>query len=319
MFHICKRVTVELGNLYWSSPEWQQHMKSKLTKDLYLIVLFVVLFLQIAGFCLAQGNASSAVRAIYLSGELYVALNDASHFVGAETVISDSSLIIRTTKGRLSLTDDSPDVIWHAKDEEPRRLALARPVYKRFDAWYAPDELLAILGINQGINERSTELYAANKTTKLVIQSIGNTFGGSWEIVQFDNNSSALSFYRVNERGEAQQNLFLLDIESLKTIFPEQSNQYERFKTNVKGKNALYFALSSLQASAWQAEFEFRQGSRSFKASYPTEISLLVGDNQDVSPEAPVTGIILLPDGFDLAKDMTISWANIDTRYRFIN
>lgn len=298
-------------------------MINRKTKSFSSVITFVITFfvvlLQFFGSVLAQSTSSTPVRAIYLSGELYVALNDASNFVGAETFISDRSLTINTAKGTLSLTDDSPDVVWFEKDKEARRLALARPVYKRFDAWYAPDELLAILGINQGINERATELYAANKSTSLVIQSVGNTFGGSWEILQFDNveKSSALSFYRNNERGEAQQNLFLMDIDSLKTIFPEQRAQYDRFITTIKGENVLYFALSSLQASSWQAEFSFRQGNRTFTASYPTEISLLAGDNQDVSPDAPVTGVILLPESFNLAEDMSISWSNIDTHYSF--
>jgi len=288
----------------------------------YAISIFSIILIQLVSIVLAQTNASTVVRAIYLSDELYVALNDASNFVGAETIVSDSSLTIKTAKGTLSLSDDSPDVIWNETNKEARRLALARPVYKRFDAWYAPDELLALLGINQGINDRATELYAANKATKLVIQSIGNSFGGSWEILQFDaqtngKDSSALSFYRMNERGEAQQNLFLMDIDSLKAIFPEQRAQYDRFTSTIKGKNVLYFALSSLQPSSWQAEFSFRQGSRSFTASYPTEVSLLAGDNQDVGPETPVTGIILLPDNFDLAQDMSISWANIDSRFQF--
>ena len=288
-----------------------------LTPISILIIFLAMLLIQVFGFVWSQ-TASSAVRAIYLSDELYVALNDASEFIGAETMLSGDSLLIRTSKGSLQLTDDSPDVIWHEIDQDPRRLALARPVYKRFDAWYAPDELLAILGINQGINERATELYAANKSTKLVIQTTGNNFGGSWEILQFDGeNSAALSFYRVNERGEAQQNLFLMDVETLKNIFPEQRAQFERFKTTIKKKNVLYFALSSLQASSWQAEFDFRQGGQSFKASYPTEISLLAGDNQDVSPDAPVTGIIVLPEGFDLGQDMTISWSNIDSHFHF--
>ncbi len=292
---------------------------AKTAKATFQLIVFVIFSAQLFTTVLSQNtslpnNTLNGVRAIYLSGELYVALNDASQFIGAQTTLSGKSLYIQTAKGILKLTDDSPDVVWQENNQERRRLALARPVYKRFDAWYAPDELLAILGIN----ERNSQLFAANKSTNLLIQTISNTFGGSWEILQFDaNRSSALSFYRVNERGEAQQNLFLMDIDSLKSIFPEQRNHYERFSRNIKEKNVLYFALSSLEASSWQAEFNFQQGSKSFKASYPTEVSLLSGDNQDVSPETPVTGVILLPDEFDLSQDMSISWSNINSVYNF--
>jgi len=61
----------------------------------------------------------------------------------------------------------------------------------------------------------------------------------------------------------------------------------------------------------------FQQRGRRFIARSPDTLVVLSGDAARVSPEQPVTGVILLPTSFDLRRPMNVRWQDTSTSMQF--
>ena len=100
-------------------------------------------------------------------------------------------------------------------------------------------------------------------------------------------------------------------------VFPEQRSALDAALTELERDRPLYFVLTSLSAGPWEPTFVLEQGDRTFEARHPFRVRILDGDPTFVAPDAPVVGVILLPEAFRLNLPLGITWGGVVSEITF--
>ena len=263
----------------------------------------LALFVVFLPFSLAQ-----SVEATRLANETYFSLQDVAKLLRYPTGITENSFTLRRGDGVLVVFANDPDLLWTPQNSSTETVALASPILKRESNWFAPTELLSFFTItlNNDVltlpNNQQVSLYFPRATSQN--ESSQNISSSS-----LPNGDIALVFYSSSDAGLDSLSLMIMDLGTLSI-----SAQY---KSNLKKSKPLYFVLTAIADSNWQNEIIFRQGNRVFAARYPLNIIILEGEATTVSPEKPVSGVITLPEDFDLRSNINVQWSGVNTDFRF--
>ena len=265
-----------------------------------IIIIFCIILLP---FSLAQ-----SVRATRLANETYFSLEDVTQLLGYNSSVTQNSFTLRQGSGVLIAFASDPDLLWTPKDSDTETITLASPILKRENIWFAPVELLSFLTINLSgdvltlPNGEQVSFYFPKAPTQSSVSQNTNN-------ITLDNGTTALVFYSSSTAGADSLSLMIMDLGTLSI-----SSQYQ---SNLENGKPLYFILTAIANSTWQSEIIFRQGSKVFAARYPLNIVILEGENDKVGPEKPVSGVVTLPEYFDLRSNINVQWAGVSADFRF--
>ncbi len=254
-------------------------------------------------FCLSQ-----SVEATRLANETYFSLKDVAELLNYNTSVTQNSFTLRRGDGVLVVFANDPDLLWTPQNASTETIALASPILKREDNWFAPTELLSFFSItlNNNVlilpnNQRASLYFPRTAPQSQASQNISS--------ISLPNGDIALVFYSSGEIGSDSLSLMIMDLGALSI-----ASQYQG---NLKKSKPLYFVLTALAESNWQSEIIFRQGNNVFAARYPLNIIILEGEATKVGPEKPVSGVVTLPESFDLRSNINVQWSGINTDFRF--
>lgn len=247
----------------------------------------------------------------------YVALADVARLEGFPVSQDATSLSVQSPDGVLVVFAGSPDVSWQpVSGRGGGDVGLSVPVITRNSTWYVPADAVELLGVavlgnNLQLTDgrRVTVDYRSNRTLQT---SVGRS-----EQVALANNVSAVALYAPGGAGADSVSLLLADVGMLSLAFPEQRRDFDGILNQFNDARPLFFSVTALVASSWQSEVIFQQQGRRFIASSPDTLVVLAGDSARVSPEQPVTGVILLPTSFDLRRPMNVRWQDASTAMQF--
>lgn len=282
-------------------------------------------FFAISLFILATLNPSWAqnpsLGALSLGGQYYVELGEFATSLNYPYSTTSGSFTLRSPQGILIVYSNSPDIDWTPVGGNPQESSqsMSAPVIRKDAQWFVPSDVYALLGISidsTGLRLSDGRLFSLRLPS---INSLPQS-GGRSEVVELANSVSAISLYSSSLAGTNTISLMLVDLSLLALAYPEQRSLIDNFignTSNASNHRLLFFVISALESISWQGDVVFSQGTRRFSAQHPQHISLLSGDSRQVSPDAPITGIILLPKSFDLRSNITILWKGSSANFQF--
>lgn len=268
-----------------------------------------------------QGQASESVSALRLAGQTYVSLSELARMRGYSVSegADHKDLTVRSERGVLVVFDQSPDILWQpvaeSREGEDER-SLSAPVTRQVDGWYVPQELLRLLG------------YAATQDELILpgdrrvayrfpAQSTLARGAGAYEVVELGNSVRGLTLYASGTVGPETLGLLLVDAGLLPLALPAERHALDEALAQLPPGRPLYFVLTSLAQSPWETSVVFTQGALRHVARYPQQLTLLEGSSSGVSPDAPVSGVMMLPSRFNLRAPVRVSWADVSAEFQF--
>ena len=247
----------------------------------------------------------------------YIALAEVARLEGFPVSQDTTSVSVQSPAGVLVVFADSPDVSWRPSSSGGGgEMGLSVPVITRSGTWYVPPDAVELLGATVVGNT----LQLTNGRQVAVDYRSSNTLQtrvGRSEQVDLGNNVAALALYAPGGAGADSLSMLLADIGILSLAFPEQRREFDGVLNQFTDARPLFFSVTAVAASAWQSEVTFQQQGRRFIATNPDTLVILSGDGNRVSPEQPVTGVILLPTSFDLRRPMNVRWQDASTAMQF--
>lgn len=269
----------------------------------YLLLAFLLL---LCNFVQAQ-----SVSAIKRAGETFPSLQEVARAAGYSVSESGSGLTVRAPTGILTVFVDSPDVLWQPAQSGPQEdgASLSAPVA---EGWYAPPEAFALLNIRV-----TGEVVSLPDGRQLRVRERAPTLpqqASSSEVVSLSRGVSGLMLY---EPARAGTSLLLIDAELLSLALPNERFVLDSFLNEVEGYRALYFVAASLEPTSWQTDVTFTQGGQSFTARAPFSLSVLEGDEGQLSPDAPASGVVLLPQWVSLREPLSVRWMGAVGNFQF--
>lgn len=261
-------------------------------------------------------SGALAVPALKLAGTTYVSLSDVARLMGYSVTAEADNLTVRAPAGVLTVFSGTPDVIWTPRGEEKRDLSLPAPVVRQKGAWYAPADLFALLSMRVE-GETLVLPDGERRALELPLDLPEALRGSRSEQVALGNEVEALALYADGSAGADTLGLLLLDVGLLALAFPEQRRELDTFVAGLESGKVLYFIVTAVEETPWETSLVFRQGGERFEARYPYSLSILEGDAGSVSPTTPVSGVVLLPDAFNLREPLTVEWGEVSSSFRF--
>ena len=246
----------------------------------------------------------------------YIALADVARLEGFPVSQDATSLSVQSPAGVLVVFANSPDVLWQSSGSGGGDIGLSVPVIARGGTWYAPPDAVELLGVTVVGNRvqltDGRQVTVAYRSSRTLQTSVGRS-----QQVDLGNNVSALTLYAPGGAGEDSLSMLLADVGMLSLAFPDQRRDFDSVLTQFNEARPLFFSITAVAASPWQSEVTFQQQGRRFIARSPDTLVVLSGDAARVSPEQPVTGVILLPTSFDLRRPMNVRWQDASTAMQF--
>jgi hypothetical protein len=218
------------------------------------------------------------------------------------------SVTLRLDSGVLTLFTDSTEALWFARGAtEPVEARLSAAT--RFDGtdWWVALDLISLLG--GSISGRTVLLPGQARLLLQQPDTSGSAVAG--EQVELARDVTAL---RLNSGATS---VLLVDLGLLGLVHPEQRQELDSFLGELDGERPLYFVVTSSRESAWEAVFGFRQAELQFEARLPWQAVILEGDEQVVTPDQPVSGVILLPAEVNLRSPLEVTWQGRTGRITF--
>lgn len=247
----------------------------------------------------------------------YLALEDIARLEGYPVSQDATSLSVQSPDGVLVVFAGSPDVSWRpVSGRGGGDIGLSVPVIARNGTWYVPPDAVELLGVT--VLGNSVQLTDGKQVG--VDYRSSNTLQtrvGRSEQVDLGNSVSAVALYAPGGAGEDSVSILLADMGMLSLAFPEQRREFDGILNQFTDARPLFFSVTAVAASPWQSEVTFQQQGRRFIATNPDTLVILSGDSNRVSPEQPVTGVILLPTAFDLRRPMNVRWQDASTAMQF--
>ncbi len=270
-------------------------------------VLFT-LFLLLYSFSQAQ-----SVSAIKRAEETFPSLEEVARAAGYSSSASANGLTVRTPAGILTVFVGSPDVLWQSAQgrRQEDNASLSAPVAQ---GWYAPPDAFALLNIK--VTEERVTL-PDGKTLRVRVRTLSSPRQSNRsEAVSLGRGVSGLMLYGWGP-ARAETSLLLVDAGLLSLALPNERLALDDFLDEVEGYRPLYFVVTSLAPTSWQADVTFSQGGQRFTAKAPFNLSILEGDAGQLSPDAPVSGVILLPQWVSLREPLAVSWMGAAGNFQF--
>ena len=250
-------------------------------------------------------------------GFSYIALAEVARLEGFPVSQDATSLSVQSPDGVLVVFTGSPDVSWQPiSGRGGGDVGLSVPVIARGDTWYVPPDAVELLGVT--VLGNSVQLTDGRQVG--VDYRSSNTLQtrvGRSEQVDLGNSVSAVALYAPGGAGEDSVSMLLADVGILSLAFPEQRRDFDSVLNQFSDARPLFFSVTAVAASPWHSEVTFQQQGRRFIATKPDTLVILSGDGNRVSPEQPVTGVILLPTSFDLRRPMNVRWQDASTAMQF--
>ena len=270
--------------------------------------LFVISFLFLCSFAQAQ-----SVTAIKRAGETFPSLQEVARLAGYSWSESAGGLTVRAPAGILTVFIGSPDVLWRSAQGQRQEdgASLSAPVA---EGWYAPPDAFALLGMevtDEGVRLPDGKQVRLRVRTPSLPQQSRNS-----EVVSLERGVSGLMLYGRGPTN-VETSLLLVDAGLLSLALPNERLALDGFLDEVEGYRPLYFVTTSLEPTAWQADVTFSQGGQSFTAKAPFNLSVLEGDAGQLSPDAPASGVILLPQWISLREPLSVSWMGAVGSFQF--
>jgi hypothetical protein len=242
------------------------------------------------------------------AGVLYISLSDVAKQLGYSVSEGSGSLTIRFGDTVLTFFAGSPDITLNGSDD-----TLSSSVSKSGD-WFAPDDALSFL--NVALEGDSLVLPDGHRVA-LDFPAARASFGSSrWEQVDLGNSVTGVSFYMSGSTGEETVSILMLDLKLLALAFPDQQKALDAVSSKFMKGKPIYFLVTALAPSAWESSFTLEQQGRVLQYG-GSSVSLLEGDPTTVSPEVPVSGVLVLPDWVNLRQPITVTWSGITASVQF--
>jgi hypothetical protein len=272
----------------------------------------VVALATLWGVALAQPT----IAALRVDGTPYYALETVVLALGALSSGDDGSLSVTAATGVLTLFDGAPDGLWRGVgDGGAAEVSFAAPVLRRSDGWYVPADVLGFLGVEAAADVLSLP-DGRNLPIAFPPPPVAGEGGGS-ELEDLGNGVIGLRFYAPGPGGPDDLSLLVIDLGLLPLVFPDQRSALDAALTELERDRPLYFVLTSLAPATWEPTFILAQGERTFEARHPFRVRILEGDPNSVAPDAPVIGVILLPEVFRLDAPLGITWSGVASEITF--
>jgi hypothetical protein len=260
--------------------------------------------------------AQPSVAALRVDGTPYYALETVVLALGALSSGDDGSLSVTAATGVLTLFDGAPDGLWRGDgDGGAAEVSFAAPVLQRSGGWYVPADVLDFLGVEAG-PEALTLPDGRSLPVAFPPPPLAGEGGGA-ELEDLGNGVTGLRFFAPGPSGPDDLSLLVIDLSLLPLVFPEQRSALDAVLTELERDRPLYFVLTSLAAAPWEPTFVLSQGERTFEARHPFRVRILDGDPATVAPDAPVIGVILLPEAFRLDAPLGITWGGVASEITF--
>ena len=266
-------------------------------------------FLLVSLLFLCTFAQAQSVSAITRAGETFPSLREVARAAGYSSSESANGLSVRAPTGILTVFVGSPDVLWQSAQGAPEggSASLSAPVA---EGWYAPPDAFAMLGIK--VTEAGVTLPDGRQLRVRVSVPTPPRQGKHSDVVSLGRGVSGLMLY-----APTGTSLLLVDAGLLSLALPDERLALDSFLDEVEGYRPLYFVATSLAPTSWQAEVTFTQGGQGFSASEPFNLSVLEGDTGQLSPDAPVSGVILLPQWVSLREPLSVSWMGAAGSFQF--
>lgn len=245
-------------------------------------------------------------------------MSDLARLLSYSVTDSGNSVTLRTPEGVLVLFDDSPDLDWtpiDAVNTGATILSLPTPSFKEDGEWFAPTQVLDLLAASA--TSQTLTLPDGRELRLEIPATTQSQAARNSSLVDLGNGVMGLSFYKASPDGRDTLSLLLLDAGLMPLAFPEQRTQLDTVLTQLQEGKPLYFIVTSLADSSWDNRFRIEQDGRALEYSYPTGVSLLEGDATRVTPESPVSGVLLLPDWINLRRPISVTWAGVTATVRY--
>lgn len=255
---------------------------------------------------------ASSLSALRVRGAVYVEASETARALGMEASGTGPSLSLRGEAGILTVFEGSPDLLWRPRGGAEEELSLPLPVLREGGRWFLPAGALEPLGVRL---EGGALAFADGRRFDLRFPPAGPAQAGRWEPLSLAGGVPALAFYAPGLGGAETVSLTLLDATLLAVAYPGARAAVDGVLAPL-GK-VLYLVAVATGETSWESEITFLQGGRSFTASSPQAISLLAGEAGRVGPDAPVSGLVFLPDWLELRRPVTVRWAETSATFQF--
>ena len=266
------------------------------------------------GWSLAAWAGAQDVPALRLAGEPYLSLTDVSRALGYSVSEAPNSLTVRAEGGMLTVFE-SPDILWKTPTSAEDELNLPAPVVRQNGLWYAPEELFVLFEVR--LEGEALVLPDGRRLDLTFPLEKVAARGRGFETVSLGNQVDALALYASGSAGADSVSLLLVDVGLLGLAFPDQQRALDAFMGSLKRGRPLYFVVSASSESPWETVVRFHQGEQSFEARYPEGLNVLEGEAGSASPERPVSGVVILPDTFNLREPVSVEWMSAGSSFQF--
>lgn len=283
--------------------------------------LMLRLLILLLGGLLSCVGFTESIPALRLAGVPYISLTELARSLGYSTSTSAGSLTIRSDTGVLVVFEGSPDAFWRSGSSqaslEESETSFSLPVHRQEEQWYAPEEVLLILGVRLQGSTLQLPQGRGQLTLEYPPDTLNTSGPGSFEIVELGHGAYGLTLYGAGAAGVDTLSLLLVDVGVLSLVYPEQQRELDTFMSTLEGGRPLYFVVTSVADGPWEASVTFMQEGRSFVAQPPYDLSVLEGERGLVGPARPVSGIVLLPGSFNLRAPITVQWGSSLAEFQF--
>lgn len=269
-------------------------------------------------FCVALLQNAVAIGALRLAGVSYLSLTEVAKLMEYSVSETEDRLTVRTEEGVLVVFDGSPDILWQAAGEALAEdgFSLIASVRRQHGDWYAPAQLFERFGM--ALDGEFLVLPTGRRVGLEFPQTLATESSfPPFQTVELGNGVQGLALYAPGSSGLDTVSMLLVDIGVMGLAFPEQQAELDRFMAEFEEGRALYFVITAVSASPWETELTFQQGNEQVSVRYPNGLSVLAGEVGQVSPAAPVSGVLRLPKDFSLRRPITISWAGVTASFQF--
>ena len=250
------------------------------------------------------------------SGVTYVSLSAFAKLLGYSTAQSGGSFTVRSNTGVLIVFENEASLLWQPSGAaQSTEQSLSAPSFKDNQDWFVPIDTFDVLGVAIGDNAL---IMDDNQRISLSFpQTLTTENGSSFEVIDLGQNVPGLVLYASAGGQRDAISVLLVDTGLLGLAFPEYRRDFDTFMTSLGEEKVLYMVVTSLIDTTWQADLTFSQGERAFTVRYPTNLSILQGDSSRVSPDSPVSAVVVLPGWINLRERLTVQWQNVTASMQF--
>ena len=260
----------------------------------------------LTGACLGQESPEAAIPALRSAGQTLIDLTALARRYGWSASDGGDALTLRTDAGILTVFDGAPDVLWQAADQaNAADVPLSTPPQRSGAAWFVPEDLLQVLGIDL----EGDRVPVPGGMAPLALPPAA-TAGDGYELAPLGAGTVGLRLFEAGAAGPDTLSLLLSDLALLALVVPEQRQVLDAVLIDgpLADGHPLLVTATALAPTPWVASLVFEQGALRFEAKHPFRFQMVAGSPEHVAPGAPAIGVILLPERFSLEEPLVVRW-----------